>query len=120
MKNPFKKINAKTKELAMKALIMQLQASKTACENKSTKITDRAKLGFVLMSLEDGLKKEKTKPTINQNVIKVLEAMIEWAIETLKAWKNQEWEKINFEIWNEVIDWFENQTVSIIVEGKAG
>lgn len=124
--NFLKKIDTKTKIIAIMTLTAKAQTGMEKCKQHSTSIIDRANLGFVLMSIEDALKIEKKKPEMNQEVIKLLSGIVEWLIETLKKWKEQKWEEIDFEVWQELIDYFlreaatlQNSQLALSLEKKA-
>lgn len=104
-----KKIDRKTQELALLTLITKLKTSKEKFEKRKESILDRANLGFALMTWESALKTERKKPIMNQEAIKMLEYFNEWGVETLKSWKNKDWEKVDLELWNDVINYFVEQ-----------
>jgi hypothetical protein len=107
------KIDTKTKVLAILALVEKAKVGMQKCKEHKNSMIDRSNLGFVIMSLESGLKSAKKNPSTNQEVIKLLEGLTEWGTETIKAWKEEKWEEIDFELWQEVIDYFLGQAATL-------
>lgn len=109
----FEKTTTKVKVLATMVLSKQLTDAKNDCQKKINNPIARAKLGFVIMNFESGLKDAEKNPEINQKVIILLKEIVNWTTETITLWKNEKWEEIDYETWDELIDWVNTQAASL-------
>ena len=129
MKNPFRIIKKKVKEVdlkirfyALNLIVQNLKDSKKACEQHSTSIINLGKLGMVGQSFEEALKNIRKNPQSNQNDIKTQQELYDWVRQTIHAWKEKNWAEIDFECWELIIQNFEKeltQTAGKIAENTS-
>lgn len=109
----YNNLSTELKWKGLVAIVGCLKDSRKACFEKNNKLQEMVKLGIVGNAFNESYSSMKRSSNIAPEDLNSQKELVDWVDKTVRRWKKKQFEEIDFEFWDSVIEYFENEALQL-------